>query len=545
MKTATWSARIQARRRDGVSLAPLLLVLTLLLNVPGRGHAAPLRQQMQQVAQLLEQWREQEAARALAPLARSRPGHPQVLLLQGELLFRQGDYGASLRVLKEAARLDPASPQIKAVHDLVASTQSMVKDHAVHLSSGRHFRIWTARGADELLVPFAGETLEAIRRAVKQDLGYAPADAVRVEVYQQPEDLARVSSLPLKDIKRSGTIALCKYNRLMIVSPRALPRGYPWRDTLAHEYMHLVISRMSHNTVPIWLHEGLAKYFEARWRRPSGAALELPPSMRHQLAEAQRSGRFIDWARMHPSMAKLPSQEATSLAFAQVHTAMDFISARARQQGQLPLAGLRKMLELMRGGKTDWQALKQVTGMPAARFTRGWRRHLRTLNLRPLPGLVHQRRRFGKRRSWEKRLAAVRQKKARDYLRLAGMLRARALPRAAIIEYLKARTLLGPRDDLVANHLARAYLEISSPAQAISALLPVLEYYPGLPGPQVTMGIAYLRSGDQRSAVKHLQSGLRINPFAPEIHCGLARALATSHKQRAALHKSLCGKLSR
>ena len=48
----------------------------------------------------------------------------------------------------------------------------------------------------------------------------------------------------------------------MAVTPRALLRGYPWRDTLAHEYVHLVISRLSHNRVPVWLHEGLAEHVQ-------------------------------------------------------------------------------------------------------------------------------------------------------------------------------------------------------------------------------------------------------------------------------------------
>ena len=46
----------------------------------------------------------------------------------------------------------------------------------------------------------------------------------------------------------------------MISSRRALVRGYPWNwitaDARVHHY---IVSRVSHNTVPIWLHEGLAR----------------------------------------------------------------------------------------------------------------------------------------------------------------------------------------------------------------------------------------------------------------------------------------------
>ena len=35
-------------------------------------------------------------------------------------------------------------------------------------------------------------------------------------------------------------VALSKWSRLLALSPRALGRGYAWKDTIAHEYVHLV-----------------------------------------------------------------------------------------------------------------------------------------------------------------------------------------------------------------------------------------------------------------------------------------------------------------
>ena len=71
----------------------------------------------------------------------------------------------------------------------------------------------------------------------------------------------------------------------------------------------------------------------------------------------------------------------------------------------------------------------------------------------------------------------------------------------------------------------------------------MLEYYPELPGPQVTMGMAYLRNGDRKAAVKHLRVALRINPFNPELHCGLALALKGRADGEARLHDDLCRRL--
>jgi len=338
--------------------------------------AASLRAQLTQVERLLDQWRIDDAAKALAPLVRSAPKHPLVLQLQGEVLFQRGEYKRAHELLREAVRHNRASLPLKGLRDLVGSTQEVVKGFVKHRSPSGEFEIWTARGKDEILVTFASETLERMRAALSQDLGYAPPGPIRVEILPSPDDLARVSPLSLADIDRSGTIALCKYNRLMIVTPRALLRGYGWRDALAHEYAHLAISRLSHNSVPIWLHEGLAKYLETRWRVPPGEAPPLSPAQEHLLAVALRKNRLIRWEQMHPSLAKLPSQEATMLAFAQVQTAVEFLVQRLRLAElalptnalvqTLPVEALERQEVLARRGGGDRAEIGDVRPVPPA-----------------------------------------------------------------------------------------------------------------------------------------------------------------------------------
>ncbi len=517
----------------------LILILPVVLGLApfsAKAGALPLRKQLNQIERLLAQGQVEDAEQALAPHLRAAPGQLRLLQLRSEVLFLQGNYAAGLKIIREAVRKNRNAHRAKALRNLIAATATAVKGYVEHRSSEGHFHIWIAPGKDELLAPFAGETLEAIATKMQQSLGYMPQKPVRVEIYPSAEALAQVSPLTLDEINRSGTIALCKYNRLMLVTPRALLRGYSWRDTLAHEYVHLVVSRLSYNNMPVWLHEGLAKFFETAWRQPAETPPPLSPAQEHLLAESLRTRRFISWEDMHPSMAQLPNQLAIALAFAQVQTVIDFL---VRQTG---VAGLRRLIGAFRAGRSDWQALRMVTGLTYARFSQSWIKHLRTRNLRRLNGLVPPELLFRRQPTKEQRIAAVKQTRAQRFLRLAEMLRSSRMTQAAIIEYQKARLLLGQRDDLVANHLARAYLEISSPAQAISALLPVLEYYPEFSGPQVTMGIAYLESGNLRAAERHLKIALRINPFDPEIHCNLARVLRNQARE-ATLHGSLCQKL--
>ena len=60
----------------------------------------------------------------------------------------------------------------------------------------------------------------------------------------------------------------------MLLSPRNLARGYRWTDALSHEYIHYIVVQLSYNRAPIWLHEGIAKYFESAWRLPQVAWLD-------------------------------------------------------------------------------------------------------------------------------------------------------------------------------------------------------------------------------------------------------------------------------
>ncbi|MBW2732856.1 MAG: tetratricopeptide repeat protein [Deltaproteobacteria bacterium] len=499
----------------------LVVVCCALVSILPAASRADVRVKARQVEQLLDDWRLTAAEKSLEELERSAPANPYVKRARARVLFHHGDHARAAVLLQQIVG-EQSDPDTRYLARLVSSTAKLVRGYVQQRSAGGHFLLRAAPGPDELLIPFAAETLEAARDRLLADLGHAPKHTVVVEIYGQPKDLARVSPLTEEDIRRTGTIALCKYQRLMIVSPRALPRGYGWRDTLAHEYAHLVVSQLTHDRTPIWLHEGIAKYFEARWRAALGAAPPLAPAQRHLLAQALAQKKLIPFAKMHPSMAKLPDQRSTALAFAQVQTAVDFLAGKRRNKP------LKRLLLALREGATVWEAVRRISGLSKHAFQSAWRVHLEKRGLKPLPGLTFMRRNFGEKKSKEQRIAAIKRKRVRRYFRLADMLRRRKLTRAAVLEYHKAHELSGRRDAFIGNALARAKLEIGDPHAAIAALLPVIEYYPELAGVQTTLGLAYLRAGDRRHAVEHLKVALRINPFTPEVHCGLANASSES-----------------
>ena len=123
----------------------------------------------------------------------------------------------------------------------------------------------------------------------------------------------------------------------MATSPRALMRGYPWLDTVSHEFVHFLVTHKGRNTVPIWLQEGLAKFLETRWRGEPGKAID--PAQEDLLVRAAKKKELIPFAAMHPSIAKLPTQEKAALAFAEVEAAMRLLYQRGGQDGAHRIGG--------------------------------------------------------------------------------------------------------------------------------------------------------------------------------------------------------------
>ncbi len=497
------------------------LIATLVL-ISGAAHAAS----PEHAYQLVEEQRIEEAAREIEPLVKAHPHDPEVAFVEGDLLLHRGEYARAAERFGEAMKLrGRVGDEAKQLRDLALATAETTKDYVA--LRGPHFVVWHKPGKDDLLAPYALDTLEKAMAALGDDLGWRPTEPIRVEIYPEVADLARVSTLTLKEIETSGTIALCKYNRLMIVSPRALIAGYPWLDTLNHEYTHYVVTRISHNTVPIWLHEGIAKFEERRWRGPSGGG--LTPLMEHMLATGIAHKHLITFAEMHPSMAKLPSQEDTALAFAEVYTVVEYLHEKSGW------AGLRALIARFAEGK------------PMEDFEGAWRAWLRGKKLRTHPGLLpaESELRFKKgagkpTEASEDDSARIGEERARKLARLGGMLRARHRLAAAATEYEKAQAIVGAGHPSVANKLARTYLELGDAGRAIAAAEPALELYPDQAAPNATLGEAWLRKGDNKRAARYLEAALAINPFDPAVHCGLAQAYRALGDGRADVEAGRC-----
>ncbi len=470
------------------------------------------------------------AARPLVEAAVETMGEadPAALLLEARLAFLEGRFEDALDFLTQARNLSDAFDEdtVGPFEDLVLATWELVRDMVPHPSPGGHFVVYTRPGPDEVLVLYAGEALERARKATEEVFGWAPSEPVAVHVYPHVEDLARVSSLRVSEIQASGTIALCKYNRLMITSPADLLYGYEWLDTLAHEYIHYVIIHASDNRVPIWLHEGLAKYFETRWR--GNLSPSLSPTSQDLLARAIAEGHLITFDEMSPSMARLPTQEATATAFAEVFTAIRFIVERTG------IEGIRHIIERIRDGASDREAIAAVLGMSFERFEKQWRRFMRSLDLVRLPTAYVERLYFRNRDDRRDELKAIGAEKAEQHTYLGDRLRARKRMLAAVKEYRKAVAVVGNTSPVIQAKLATALLALGRAQDALDAVEPALQWYPQYVLLHLRRGQALLKLNRYAEAAEALRRAVAINPFDADVHRGLEKALAALGRQQEA-----------
>jgi len=464
--------------------------------------------------QALEAWDINEAEVMVERLMGEEPDSPWNLYLKGKLFLMQGDYRAAADWLLQAQTREP---NLLFQHhlQLALNTHEETKDYARHRTKSGYFEIATAKGIDEILVPYAEDTLERAYRELTKIFDYTPELPIRIEFYPTVDVLGAVSPLTVAEIRTSGTIALCKYNRLMVTSPRDLVYGYDWLDTIAHELIHLLITKKSKNTVPIWLHEGLAKYYEVKWRE--GQKPELDRHSEAFLRTALDKDKLISFEAMSPSMAKLPSQEATATAFAEVWTVIAFLNDK---RGKDVAA---ELVAAMRDGQSDREAVALVSGIPWDRFERAWKGYLKQQSFRPLDAEYQQRLLFKGKDTEADELAAIKIDRAREYVWLGDQMRLRKRWNAAILEYEKAKQHVGDRSPLVQGKLGYALLRAKRFEGAAEELGKPIVDHPRHVVLHVYLGEALLELGRYEDARRHLEEALTLNPFDPDVHGNLAK----------------------
>ncbi len=464
---------------------------------------------------MLSEWQLEDALDATRRLMLEDPGDPAVWLLAARVQHARGHHVSAVRLIDAAIAAGEPVGDFEGLAKGSARYQA-----AMEYLETEHFRIGYLN-KDRIVAHYAQDILEAAYRGIGDALGFYPAERgekIAVEIYPDARGLSAATGLSLQAIETTGTIAVAKFHRLMIISPLATADGYAWGDTLSHEYTHLVISKKSRNSIPIWMHEGIAKYYEKRWAPEPGRP--LGPWSEKLLAEATRTGAFITFDQMHPSMALLPSQKDAALAFAQVATVIEFINEEHGKDSVADVLGLAgEGLDLNK-------ALHKRIGLGIKGIEKTWQRWVRKREFQTVAGASPQRITLAsdERQAAEERpLEEMDDRQVHNYSRLGELLQLRGHHKAAVVEYEKAFARAGVRYITLVNRLARAYSQTGQRSQALTLLEKALNAHPEDSDAHLMAGRLAFAEESYAAAAEHFEAVRLKNPFNPEIHGAFAK----------------------
>ena len=353
--------------------------------------------------------------------------------------------------------------------------------------------------ADRALAPFIFEVAAEARDTVSKEVGIDLPRPLRIDLVRDLFSLSSVSGLPLKAAETTGTLAVARWGRVIMLSPRAPVQGYPWQDTLAHEITHLLVTRATRDFAPLWMQEGLAKRFEVRWRPPR--PFDRPDWADNGARNAALDGRSVGIDKLGPSIAMLPTPEAAGIAFAEVTSFMHFF---IEQNGE---PALRLLFADLRGnGPAGAEAaLLSVTGYGLSEWNARWQRFLREPVKPSAEVALHA-------------VAPRAQGDAGRRVRLADLLAGRGYGRESASEVEPLLISLS-RLPQVRARVASGLYAAGDDAGAERALGTVAEI-DGLYGPWFALaGRGFKRRGQPAEADPAFTLGLSTDPLSDEVAC--------------------------
>lgn len=348
---------------------------------------------------------------------------------------------------------------------------------------------------DRALVPLIVDVADRARESLARDLGVRLPSPIRVELVRDQLTLSAMTGLPYEAAQTTGTVAIAKWGRVTMLSPRG--NGYGWMDTLAHELSHLALTAGTRDKAPLWLQEGIAKREETRWRE-AWPHDDLPSSDSFAaVGIAMNLGRPLD--KLGPSIAMLPSAEQAAVAYAEVAS---FVRFFASEVGEDALPRLVVRVKEADGDDPANTALKDVSGLDLAAWNGRWRQHLSGVST-SIPEEL-------------KPGAKIPQmKQVVKAVRLGQLLQERGHHRAAAVEHSIAQ-LAVPWDASVRCHLASALLGAGE-TESAKALVAKPDEIHGRHGRYWSLhGLLHPPpAGDGRAFFL----GVALDPLSPEVAC--------------------------
>lgn len=350
---------------------------------------------------------------------------------------------------------------------------------------------------DRALVPILVDVAIKARTMLAKDLGVELPLPLRIDLVRDQFTLSAMTGLPEEAAQTTGTVAVAKWGRVTMISPRATTNGYAWLDTLTHELTHLALTRGTRDKAPLWLQEGVAKRQETRWREKE--PLDDFPPADAVAAVGLDKGLGVELDKIGPSIAMLPSAEQAQVAFAEVAS---FVRFWAREAGDEALPQLVLRLKTIDNPNDVGRAIGEVSAADFQTWIKRWRAHLATAP-RDLPAELEP----GARPQNLKEIA--------KRVRLGELLQARGHAKAASLERARAYELI-PHEATVRCHLAESLLALGEKDKA-APLVERIEDIHGRVGRWHSLN--GLLHPDATDPDRPFRLGLALDPLEPQVAC--------------------------
>jgi tetratricopeptide (TPR) repeat protein len=243
------------------------------------------------------------------------------------------------------------------------------------------------------------------------------------------------------------------------------------------------------------------------------------------LHKAAKENKLIPFAAMHPSIAKLPTQEAAALAFAEVEAAIRMLYLHGGQHA------LTELVAAMAAGARDEKAVSLAYGKSFPQFEKDWRESLKELRKDPplqAPGaarplerkaLVFKEDAKGAAKAGGE-MPAERpvDPEAKRSVRLGEIFYARRRWAAAAQEYGKARSRMPREIPQISRRYAFAQVQLGHLGEAEAALASAAQRDPQDEAVQALYAHVLQKRGQPQKAKAALDAGIAVDPFDPELH---------------------------
>jgi len=196
--------------------------------------------------------REDEAERSLKRALQLNPRLTDAAKMLGEIQYAGGNVDDAIRSYEQALAMRPGDLEMRERLDTWRK-ESTVHHGLTQRNDGRFSIVFEGR-TDSQLADRAVATLDAAYWRIGNALGAYPSNSITVTLYteQQFRDLTRAPEW--SDGLFDGRI------RIPVKGARQNLRQFD--RVLTHELTHAMVSSLAPRSVPTWLHEGLASYFE-------------------------------------------------------------------------------------------------------------------------------------------------------------------------------------------------------------------------------------------------------------------------------------------